>query len=61
MTGHIKEMFTPEQVRSIYLHEIIHWFRLIPYKINNDSERSILFYAGLIITINDILGDKDNE
>ena len=61
LTEHIKEMFTPERVRSIYLHEIIHWFRLIPYKINNDSERSILFYAGLIITINDILGDQDNE
>ena len=49
------EKFSKEQVKSIYFHEIIHWLRLMPYKIDKNGKRSVLFYAGLIIILNDIL------
>ena len=58
MREHMLSVFSPERVRSIYLHEIIHWFRLMPYKINNDTDRAPLFYAGMIMVINDIF--KEN-
>lgn len=57
MREYMISSFPPERVRSIFLHEIIHWFRLMPYKINNDSERVLLFYAGMIVVINDILNE----
>ena len=46
--------FSRERVHSIYLHEIIHWLRLMPYKINHDSQSVALFYAGMILVIHDI-------
>lgn len=47
--------FGDEQVKSIFYHEIVHWLRLMPYKIKKNGERSVLFYAGLIIVMNDVL------
>lgn len=53
--------FSKERVRSIYFHEIIHWFRLMPYKINNDTERAPMFYAGMIMIINDIFEEFSDD
>ncbi len=47
--------FGAERTRSIYFHEIIHWLRLMPYKIEKDGIRSLLFYAGMIIVMNDVI------
>jgi len=62
---YLKKYFQPAQIRSIYFHEIVHWLRLMPYKIKKDSTRAVLFYAGLIIIFNDIVkwygGEKGNE
>lgn len=44
-----------ERSRSIYFHEIIHWLRLMPYKIEKDGERSLLFYAGLLMVMKDVI------
>lgn len=55
--------FSREQVKSIYFHEIIHWLRLMPYKIRKDSNRVLIFYSGLLMVLNDVIemyGD-DNE
>lgn len=30
---YMRENFEEERVKSIYYHEIIHWLRLMPYKI----------------------------
>ncbi|MCH5277775.1 MAG: flippase-like domain-containing protein [Desulfovibrionaceae bacterium] len=49
------DTFTYTQVRSIYFHEIVHWLRLMPYKIENDSKRAALFFSGMIIIFNDIV------
>lgn len=50
------QTFSDERVRSIYFHEIIHWLRLMPYKIEKDEKRAVIFYAGMIIVLNDVIG-----
>ena len=47
--------FNKEQVKSIFFHEIVHWLRLMPYKIEKDEQKSVLFYAGMIKVINDVI------
>ena len=49
------EKFGKEKTRSIYFHEIIHWLRLMPYKIEKDEKRAMLFYAGMIMVMNDVI------
>ncbi len=49
------DKFDRIKVKSIYFHEIIHWLRLLPYKIEKNGERQVLFYAGLIIVLNDVI------
>ena len=56
--------FSKEQVRSIYFHEIIHWLRLVPYKIKKDSHRALIFYSGLLMVLHDIIemyGDNNEK
>lgn len=43
-----------EQVESILMHEVIHWLRLMPYKLNKDRKRAAMFYAGLVMVANDV-------
>lgn len=47
--------FGLEKTRSIYFHEIIHWLRLMPYKIEKNGKRSLLFFAGMIMVMNDVI------
>ncbi|WP_243128208.1 lysylphosphatidylglycerol synthase transmembrane domain-containing protein [Clostridium chromiireducens] len=51
----LNKKFTYNKVKSIFFHEIIHWLRLMPYKIEIDSKRASVFYAGLIIVINEVI------
>ena len=44
-----------ERTRSIYFHEIIHWLRLMPYKIEKDGKRALLFYAGMLMVMDDVI------
>ena len=43
----------PDQVDSILMHEVIHWLRLMPYKLSRDRKRAPMFYAGLVMVAND--------
>ncbi len=52
---YLENTFSYEKVRSIYFHEIVHWLRLMPYKIEKNKERSVLFYAGMLIVMNEII------
>ncbi len=54
MRGYMFGHFGRDRVKSIYFHEIIHWFRLMPYKINHDGSRAAMFYAGMMLVINDV-------
>ena len=56
--------FDKETVRSIYFHEIIHWLRLLPYKIKIDKERVLMFYSGLLMILHDVIemyGDENEK
>ena len=43
----------PRQLDSILMHEVIHWLRLMPYKLSKDRKRAAMFYAGLVMVVND--------
>lgn len=53
-TKYLEEKYGQEGMKSIFYHEIIHWLRLMPYKINNLGDKSLLFYAGLIMVATDV-------
>ena len=46
--------FSAECMRSIYYHHIVHWLRLMPYKIEKNGIRSVLFYAGLLMVLDEV-------
>ncbi|BCZ49013.1 hypothetical protein psyc5s11_50800 [Clostridium gelidum] len=46
--------FDEESIKSIYFHEIVHYLRLMPYKIRKDPKKAIIFYAGLIMVLDDV-------
>lgn len=52
---YMKHNFGKERTRSIYYHEMIHWIRLMPYKIEKDGKRALLFYAGMLMVMNDVI------
>ena len=47
-------------LRSIYMHELVHWLRLLPYKLSKDRKRAPMFYAGFILAANDYLKEFEN-
>lgn len=49
---YLKNNFTQEQYRAIYAHELVHWLRLMPYKINKNPKTATLYFAQLIINLN---------
>lgn len=51
---YLKNNFSNESVLSIYYHEIIHWLRLMPYKIRKDEKLAVVFYTGLLQVIADV-------
>lgn len=55
LQGYMLEHFGAERTKSIYFHEIIHWLRLMPYKIDKDDKRSVLFFAGMLIVMHDVV------
>lgn len=53
------EKFDKKMVRSIFFHEVVHWLRLLPYKINKNGSRCILFYVGMIMVMEDVIKEFD--
>lgn len=51
---YLREQFSFQEVLSIYYHEIIHWLRLMPYKIQKDEKLAVVFYTGLLAVLNDV-------
>lgn len=52
--NYLENKFGKKGLKSIFYHEVIHWLRLMPYKIEKNGDRSLLFYAGLIIVMSDV-------
>ena len=48
------EKYSKEQIRSIYYHEVIHWLRLMPYKIRKNEKLAVVFYTGLLTVLKDV-------
>lgn len=46
--------FSKDEVLSIYYHEIIHWLRLMPYKIRKNEKMAVVFYTGLLTVLADV-------
>lgn len=64
LRNYMTSQFSTQRVKSIYFHEIIHWLRLMPYKIERDGKRSVLFYAGLLMVLKDVVdmfGETSSE
>ena len=49
--------FTPEEIKSIYYHEIVDWLRLMPYKIEHDEARAAVFLAGMLLVADEMPKD----
>lgn len=49
----LAERYPAQQVDSILMHEVVHWLRLMPYKLARDRKRAPMFYAGLVMVAND--------
>ena len=58
---YMRENFTERRVKSIYYHEIVHWLRLMPYKIEKNGKRVLLFYAGMLMVMNDVINNFEEE
>ena len=55
MDEYLRINFSEKKVKSIYFHEIVHWLRLMPYKIEKDYRTAYAFYAGMLIVLDDIV------
>lgn len=52
---YMAEKFDREKRKSIYFHEMIHWIRLMPYKIKKDERTAGIFYAGMLMVMDDVV------
>lgn len=57
---YLQSKFSREEVLSIYYHEIIHWLRLMPYKIRKNEKLAVVFYTGLLQVLADVW-EMENE
>lgn len=55
------EKFGREVLFEIRLHEIINCARIIPYKIKKDPQKANLFFAMLVILVNNFFDDLSNS
>ncbi len=52
--SYLKENFSNRDIISIFYHEIIHWLRLLPYKIKKNDKLAVVFYTKLLKIIADV-------
>jgi len=48
------DTYEKNQVLSIYYHEIVHWLRLMPYKIRKNEKMAVVFYTELLKVLKDV-------
>ena len=57
----LQSRYPAAQVESTLMHEVIHWLRLMPYKLAKDRKRAPMFYAGLVMVANDVANFAKGE
>ncbi len=50
----LKREFSLRELRSIYFHELVHWLRLLPYKLRKDERSALRYFAAMLMVANDI-------
>lgn len=58
---YILDTYNEQVLCQVYYHELIHWLRLMPYKLNHLGERSLIFYAGMLMVLNNIFSFNKDE
>lgn len=51
---YIIDTYGKRVLRQVYYHELIHWLRLMPYKLDHLGEKAMTFYAGMVIVFNKV-------
>lgn len=51
---YLKNCFSTEEYKSIHYHEIVHWLRLLPYKIKKDSRLAVIYYCETLILLDEL-------
>lgn len=51
---YLTERFNDREIKSIYYHEIADWLRLMPYKIEHDEAKAVVFFAGMMLVADDV-------
>lgn len=51
---YLEDQYSKAALRSIYYHEVVHWLRLMPYKIEKNPKTAVVFYAGMLIVLDDV-------
>ena len=52
---YLKETFDNNTIRSIFFHEIVHWLRLVPYKLSHSDPEAWVFFATMILVMDDVV------
>lgn len=50
----LTQTLSPAGVRSVYYHEMVHWLRLMPYRLRRSEETAARYYGAMILVMNDI-------
>ena len=62
-TEYIRNKFGVQGLASIYVHELVHWLRLMPDKIIKDEKNAVIYFARMIIIWQEIMVfcEEENE
>lgn len=55
---YIRNTFGEHVLYEIYCHELVHWLRLLPYKLNKNGKNAAVFYAGFLIVLNNFVNSN---
>ena len=51
---YLLDTYGEQVLKQVYYHEMVHWLRLMPYKLNHLGEKALVFYAGMIMVLNSV-------
>lgn len=52
---YVEDKYGKDVLRQVYYHELVHWLRLMPYKLSHLGEKALVFYAGMLMVFNDVM------
>ena len=50
----IRQTYGEQGLRSVFYHEIIHWLRLMPYRLRRREVSAPRYYAAMLLVMNDV-------